>query len=420
MLVAGSAVLAADPAAAVSQPGWSAEELNILIIGDSNTEMGHIASGLNTLLKEQFGDSGSGYVPMHDGKLGVLLPKTIAVRNDDGWKKFDMFDGHRLPPPYLAPDGNWVTSVRAGVTTTVTFTGAAIDIYWLGQPEGGAIQVVLDGEPGKPISTAAPTLAVHKTNIPSPKAGDHVLTLTAGDGKVTLVGADALAGAGNRRAVVHKWGNGFATTKDFLAIEEGILRTGLEELNPQVLVLLLGTNDHNIDKSSPEAFESQLVQLLERIKKAVPKATIVLTSTFATNTDAARTLLPKYLTTAYPNAAQKAGVFYWDMSTWFGAFNRQRMVDNYHCNAEGGKLIATEMFAQITKACEAQIRRRRQPRADEPFKGHQGGREGSTARRVNAQGSWKYGTGRSSCWRAASQSSVSLPWHLGQARLRQE
>ncbi|HUU96733.1 MAG TPA: hypothetical protein VM487_13430, partial [Phycisphaerae bacterium] len=254
-LVAGSAVLTADQPAAVSQPGRSAEALNILIIGDSNTEIGHISNGLNTLLKEQFGDSGSGYVPLHE-RDQRWLPKTIAVRNDDGWKKFDMFDGARLPPPYLAPDGNWVTSVRTGATTTVTFTGAAIDIYWLGQPEGGAIQVVLDGKPGKPISTAAPTLAVNKTHIPSTKAGDHVLTLTAGGGKVTLLGADALAGAGNRRAVVHKWGNGFSTTKDFLAIEEGILRTGLEELNPQVVVLLLGTNDHNIDKSSPEAFES--------------------------------------------------------------------------------------------------------------------------------------------------------------------
>lgn len=124
---------------------------------------------------------------------------------------------------------------------------------------------------------------------------------------------------------------------------------------------MLGTNDHNIDKSSPEAFESQLVQLIERLTKAVPKATIVLTSTFATNTVEANTLLPKYLTTAYPNAAQKAGVVYRDMSTWFGAFTRQWMMDNFHCHAGGGQRIATEMFAQITKACEARIR----PRQDE-------------------------------------------------------
>jgi hypothetical protein len=82
--------------------------------------------------------------------------------------------------------------------------------------------------------------------------------------------------------------------------------------------------------------------------------------------------LPKYLTTAYPNTAQKAGVFYWDMSTWFGAFNRQRMQDDYHCNAAGGKLIAAEMIAQITKACEPRISGKRQHRAAEPIKGHQG------------------------------------------------
>jgi len=28
------------------------------------------------------------------------------------------------------------------------------------------------------------------------------------------------------------------------------------------------------------------------------------------------------------------------------------MMDAYHCNAEGGQRIATEMFNQITKACE--------------------------------------------------------------------
>ena len=83
-------------------------KLEILIIGDSNTEIGHIVNGVNANLRQAFGSHGSGYIPLNEDKTGTIDPPIISVKNDDGWRKLDMYDEVRLPPPHYSPDGNWV------------------------------------------------------------------------------------------------------------------------------------------------------------------------------------------------------------------------------------------------------------------------------------------------------------------------
>jgi hypothetical protein len=66
-----------------------------------------------------------------------------------------------------------------------------------------------------------------------------------------------------------------------------------------------------------------------------------------TNNTSGATFVPQYRSTSWPEAAAETGVAYWDMSTWFGAWNSALMMDGNHCNQEGGKKIGVEMFRQI-------------------------------------------------------------------------
>lgn len=330
--------------------GFAIEALNILVIGNSNTQIGHITTGLNNILKTKLGDFGSGYVPLNEDKMG-RIPTTISVKNDSNWRKLDMFHrGQRLTPPHVSPDGNWIESKRQGAITTVDFSGTGIDIYWLAQPNGGSIHMTLNGDSIQIVSTKSKEYKVRKTRFHDLSDTTHGIILKAAS-NVTLLGADVLSGAPLNRTVCHKWGNGSATTKDYLNIAPQVFKTGLQMLNPQVVVILLGTNDHNIDKSSPKVFKTQLIRLIERVKIAIPQSSILLVSTFQTNTRQAGVLLPQYVQDSYPKAAEKCNVHYWDMSTWFGPFDATRMMDNYHCNATSGQVIADELFKQILQRC---------------------------------------------------------------------
>ena len=322
-------------------------ELGILVIGDSNTEIGHITNGLNRVLQQVHGLCGMGYVCLHDKRTGALLPPLISITNDGGWAQMDMRDVERLPPPYPSPDGNWIEGRRPGAVATIVFDGPAIDVYWLSQPGGGSIACTVNGEAHTVITTHAAKREVQSTRLRELGNGRHTLTLTAEHLPVTLLGVDIIGECHGRRVICHKWGNAWSSTRDFLNIEDGILESGLRELDPAIVVILLGSNDHNLDGTGPEQFKSQLLALIRRVQTAQPGVRILLTSTYEGNSTPSRVMLPQYRATAYPQAARETGVAYWDMAAWFGPFDQRRMLDDGHCNEEAGHSIAVEMHAQL-------------------------------------------------------------------------
>ena len=116
------------------------------------------------------------------------------------------------------------------------------------------------------------------------------------------------------------------------------------------MVVLLGTNDHLQDSRSAADLKINLKAILNRIKAAGYTGKILLVSTFMTDNESGATFVPQYRATSWPEAAAESGVAYWDMSTWFGAWDPKLMMDGNHCNASGGKKIAVEMFREILEA----------------------------------------------------------------------
>ncbi len=332
---------------------------SILIIGDSNTENGFISLALADTLHRYFNVDvmGTGYIPL-DSSFYALRNKRypgVSIGYNASWTKMDMNEGTRLAAvPYLSPNGQWLKSSTAGATVTIAFPGNGVDIYWLSQSTGGVFSITIDGTAYDTVSTVgAGAASTHKTQIRGLSNSSHTLLIKVASvpsqGNVTLLGFDArrdIAGQNNRCAV-HNWGNGYCTTSDFLKIDSTIFVTALQELMPDVVVVLLGTNDYYIDQRSAADFKTNLKAITNRVKASVVVSQIMLVSTFMTDDTYGPTYLPLYRATSWPQAASETDSRYWDMSVWFGAYNVKNMSGTMHCNAPGGRLIANEMLHQI-------------------------------------------------------------------------
>ncbi|MEO6094384.1 MAG: SGNH/GDSL hydrolase family protein [Fibrobacteria bacterium] len=332
--------------------------MSVLIIGDSNTETGFTSKALADTMRTYFGvaSAGTGYIPLNSGfyEISSHLISDVTISYQNTWKFIDMFEGYprQTAKPYLSPSGHWLTSSTVNAVATVTFPGNGVDIYWLANTTGGSFSIIVDNVTDTTVNTAGPH-GVQKTEISGLTSGNHTVqfkvTSVPASGSVILLGFDARSNfsAVTSRPVVHNWGNGWSATSDFLDIDSVIFATGLQKLAPDIVVVLLGTNDHLQSSRSALDVKTNLKAIINRIKAAGLTGKIMLVSTFMTNNSSGATLVPQYRAISWPQAASETGVAYWDMSTWFGVGSNALMQDANHVNLAGGKKIGVEMFRQI-------------------------------------------------------------------------
>jgi hypothetical protein len=340
----------------------------ILLIGDSNTEFGYYSTALMDTLQSYYGvkGMGPGYIPM-DSSFNALQKKNYLVHKDTvsirypvtTWTKYDMFEGTRLSSmPYLSGNGQWLKSTTVGAIDSVIFLGTGVDVYWLADSLGGSFSIAIDGVLIDTVSTKG-TRSSQKTIITGLTVQRHTMLLkvlsASAAGPVILQGFDShtdMSGH-SKRSLVHNWGNGYCATLDFVRIDSTIFVTALQQLAPDVVVILLGTNDYGIDSRSAAEFKTFLKVIINRVKAANINSGIMLVSAFNTlgaDTVKAKQFLPQYKATSWPEAASECGVEYWDMNTWFTPYVTTAYMSGVHIvNAAGGKILGNEMLNQILK-----------------------------------------------------------------------
>ncbi len=315
-------------------------KMNVLIIGDSNTEYGHITGQLEEILEGRSGQYANGYRPLSANFL-CGFRNGVYIKNDGKWTRHDMTDSN--PPATASPCGIWISTETAGAATSVRFKGTGADFYYLKQPGGGVFTIEAEGCETIRVDTSSDKPETGKASLRGMASGKtNTVKLVAQGGKVTLQG---FVQKGNEcmEGVVHNWGNAAANSKQFADIDETLFKTALKELDPDYVVILLGTND-GFSASAEVRYLSTIVQ---RVQSALPNARLLLTSTFDVDLPIPRQSMAAYLTDGYPVVARNTGCAYWNMHDWFGPFDASRMLDACHCNDAGGRAIAEEMLKQL-------------------------------------------------------------------------
>ena len=331
----------------IAKETFSDKPLHILQIGDSNTEFGRITQGMNEVLKEKYGDYGDGFLTLAKDYygLGDISPENYTISYTGQWTQHDL----GISDVYNSPFGIYVDSTQIGSAITIEFVGSAVDFYYLSMPASGSFHVHIDGVDKGVVSqqNAENTLMVKKAVFDGLEYGKHTIVLTNEDGgHVNFYGADYRVADAETRKNISTWGNGGIQAYEYAnSLNPDIFKEALAELNPNVVAILIGTNDNGAGRSA-EVFRQSLTTMVDRVQESLPDAEIWIVSTFETGVNPSAGL-QSYWDTVFPEVAEEQGAHYWSMGEWFGPYSTDLMQDPWHCNPDAGYHIAEKMYEVI-------------------------------------------------------------------------
>jgi lysophospholipase L1-like esterase len=253
----------------------------ILHYGDSVITADLISGTMRRMMQAKFGDSGHGFILLAN-------PWEWYFHNDVSHHASDGWTANRITGP-LSGDGiyglggvSFHTQGEASAWFSTKSQGeyglrvSRFDIYYLEQPWGGDVHVIVPGRPPEKLSTRGPKKVsrVHSVDVPD---GPGQMTIhTWGDGDVRMFGValereepgvvyDALGANGAR---IRLWD----------AMGEGHWREQLALRKPALVVLQYGTNESEDDDFRGETYEAALERTLTKIEAAAEGASILVLS----------------------------------------------------------------------------------------------------------------------------------------------
>jgi lysophospholipase L1-like esterase len=246
--------------------------------GDSPISGDLISGAARTLLQEEFGDSGHGW---------ILIAKPWDFYFHEGIRMEGK--GWKVNSPVLPGGGGGSfglggasftaesPSAFSRIRTTPKGEGSAVsrfDIFYRAQPHGGSFLAYVDKEDAREFSTQAESKASAVVSI-SVEDGVHSLTLTPqGDGPVTLYG---VALERDTPGVVYDTlGMLGGTVRHLTFFHEDTWIEDLQNRKPDLVILNFGTNESNYGYLSYPEYIHNYSVVIQRIRTALPGASILI------------------------------------------------------------------------------------------------------------------------------------------------
>lgn len=251
-------------------------QARVVVYGASHVASDFATGTLRTMLQDEFGDAGHGFVlPVHPWRYYHHVGIEIESRRS-AWTT-ERVRGSLPEPGHFGLMGvALTTSTRRawGRVLTGHQHASKFELYYWRQPGGGTIEVRIDGRGVRQLRTRAPESGPDYETFVL-EDGPHVFELhAAGDGPVTVFGlaverevpgvvVDTLGINGARASVQLQW-------------DEALWREHLRRRSPDLVVLAYGTNESGDDDHPIEAYEASLTEVVERLRNAVPAASCML------------------------------------------------------------------------------------------------------------------------------------------------
>ncbi len=262
--------------------------LVVVCLGDSNTENASYVAELRHLLQGCYGERGIGYLTF--GKRGEVAGAPKIERKGE-WKDFRTVQypapKELLPKPWLAPDGIWVESADPAAALDVAFSQGPwseaaerrlrtydgqhrVRIHYRKGPGLGAFTVAVAGHDPIRVECAgdaaeyavtAPFLA-ERFSIRDIRGRVALFGLQSE--RVSLIRNQPVLRGG---ALVHALGVGGAQAWHAADIEESAYRRFFDAVQPDLIILVFGTNDMNHDGN---VGRYRLADLIRKVRAAAP------------------------------------------------------------------------------------------------------------------------------------------------------
>lgn len=317
------------------------QQLRVLITGDSWTEHVTITNELTTLLRTNYGESGTGWIniaPENNQLDGVSVAKSGT------WAISDLNNVASMPYS-SAPDGFSADSSTAGSTITISnITKADTVTVFYGKTTGSFSYSVNGG--------AATTVTVDSTGATTQSttinvSGTSNIVITVLSGTVSIFGFHARkSGSGIE---VTKMGNGSCTGKDFSKISPTTQSNMISYLMPDVVIIILGTNDYRLSGNTVDTYKAGISAMIDGYRTNNLNCGIILVAPAQSNAGAV-TPLSSYRDAVYDLAQSKKAEFYnmyddWD--TWAIENENGQWNDGLHVSKSGAYRLARRIYKNL-------------------------------------------------------------------------
>lgn len=359
--LAAIAVAGDRPSPPALRPEALKQGMSVLAIGDSNTESGNWVQPLADELQAAAGYFGSGYRGFGGGKPDHIvgnarhpeLQPWLRLSAEGPW---ECQYGEGLFSQY-APDNAARVGTMPGARLVAEFWGASVRVFHLSGKDLGRFRLLLDGTEARVVDCADASVsderkydfrAVELANL---TPGWHKLEVEVVNAPVVPLGLDVRATpvAAGPAALVHKWGRSSSWTDHHVGIKRHIHEQAIKLLLPDVVLTMLGTNDHNIQGNGAAVVMRNTAELVGRTRAASPTTRVLILSTLEFGpTPQSAWALRGYLED-WPRLAEGLGVASWDLHAWMLPKWRDYVYqgEEIHFSPAGGKRVAAELVRQI-------------------------------------------------------------------------
>jgi lysophospholipase L1-like esterase len=253
--------------------GDAGGRVRISVYGASHTSNDRFTGRMREVLQKRWGDGGKGHVlpgPLYKWYGG----RHISTCWSDGWLSDwqgkanahrDGLLGHAgMSVSSSHPEEfGWLQTPSRGKTARGVST---FDVYTLGEPGGGTLEVWIDGGERHRIRTDRGSTELIRTRF-SVTDGSHRITVSPlGDGEVRIFGI-SLERQG-KGALVDAMGVRGMEARTWLSWEPSLFGPGIRSLAPDLVVLAYGTNEAADQHYSMADYGRDLRQVLGNLKRA--------------------------------------------------------------------------------------------------------------------------------------------------------
>lgn len=314
------------------------QQVKVLVTGDSWGELPPLSQAIADRLYALFGKSADGWFPVNPG-ANTLNGTTSALIGV--WATYDASAAGLAPTNGCGIDGRSISTTATDARWLVgNVTSTEVEIFY--QDLNGYFEYKeSDSGTWKTVTgtNTGTTLSVKITGMANVARTVEVRTTAANTGTVQIHGMyftrDSVSGA-----ILNKCGNSGSIAQN-LAVFSNKIGYYAAKLDPDVVVIVLGTNDYRVGVTVAD-FERHLTTLINAYRAAVPNVGVILMAPAQTNGVATIPLIN--FRNAMARLSASLGCEFYSLYDEFGTWAQMnalgQFADDFHLSTAGAQTPA--------------------------------------------------------------------------------
>ena len=314
------------------------DQLRVVLAGDSWAEHSTIATELKTILQTAYGEAGSGWINL--GTERNMLDG-ITITYGSGWTVNDLDNTAAAFQYGSGPDGFTRTSTTAGSTITLANLTKGDQLTVFFGNTSGVFSYTING-----VETNVTANSVKKVQITLNSATSVILKVISGT--VCFFGMHMRKTTGSG-VELNKVGNGNSTGQDYLKISPAGQAEVSSFLNPDVLIIILGTNDYRRGHSVAN-YQAGIMAMIDGFKSSAPNCAVILIAPAQSSVASPPIPLVNFVEAAFELIYYRQTEVYNMFDDW-GAYDLEntngQWTDSLHVSKPGAYRLSRQIFKRF-------------------------------------------------------------------------